>query len=179
MSKNIKVILGSIRTGRAGKKIADWVIKASKEYKGDIDFELIDLKEINLPFLDEPASPMSSDNYVHQHTIKWSNIIKDSDGFIFVTPEYNHGYSPVLKNAIDFLYKEWQGKSVGFVGYGGSGARDSIRQLKEVVTFIGMKPIEEQIGIGHIWESIDENGNVKSEYIRGDIHNLFKQLEIV
>lgn len=179
MPKNITVILGSVRTGRAGKAIADWVMKQTEQYQGDLVFELLDLKELNLPFMDEPVSPMASDDYVHEHTKKWSHMVKAIDGFVIVTPEYNHGYPPVLKNAIDFLYNEWKDKPVGLVGYGGSGARASIRQLREILLFTGMKPLEEQVGVGKIWEALDENGNVKQENIRGNIQDLFTQLENV
>ena len=177
MNKRVKVILGTVRSERAGLKIADWVMKEVNGYKGNLEFEFIDLKDLKLPFMDEPLSPMISDNYVHSHTKQWSQKIKNSDAFIFVTPEYNHGYSPVLKNAIDFLFNEWKDKPVGFVGYGGSGARDSIRQLKEVLEFIGFKVMEEQVGIGKIWEAVDEEGNVKKENIRGSLHTLLSQIE--
>lgn len=174
--KKIKVILGSVRTARVGKAVADWVKEYTDAMGGNIKVEHIDLRDIKLPFMDEPVSPMMSDNYVHEHTKQWSRAISESDGFIFVTPEYNHGFPPVLKNAIDFLFKEWQGKPVGLVGYGGSGAQDSIRQLREVLNFIGMKPLEEQVGIGHIWEAFDENGKVKEENVRGDLTGLLEQL---
>jgi len=94
-----------------------------------------------------------------------SQTIKEADGLIFITPEYNHGYSPVLKNAIDSLYKEWQEQPVLLVGYGGSGARDSIRQLREILDFIGMKSLALQIGIGKIWEAFNDDGELKPENI--------------
>lgn len=169
--KKIKIILGSVRSQRAGIKVADWVDSEVNSYKGSIDFEFIDLKEVDLPFMDEPVSPMVSDLYVHDHTNKWSQRINEADGFIFITPEYNHGYSPVLKNAIDFLYNEWQDKPVLLVGYGGSGARDAIRQLREVLHFVGMKPLDGQVGIGKVWEGL------KQENIRGDIQSLLTELE--
>lgn len=169
--KKIKIILGSIRTQRAGINVADWVNEEVKKYEGSLEFDFIDLKEVNLPFMDEPVSPMASTDYVHEHTKKWSKLIEDSDGFIFITPEYNHGYSPVLKNALDFLYQEWKGKPALLVGYGGSGARDAIRQLREVLTFLGLKPLEKQIGIGKIWEGL------KPESIRGDLQELLDSLE--
>jgi NAD(P)H-dependent FMN reductase len=126
--------------------------------------------------MDEPVPPMASNNYVHEHTRNWSRIIDSSDGFIFITPEYNHGLSPVLKNAVDFLYQEWQEKPVALVGYGGSDARESIRQLREVLNTVGLKPLEDQIGIGKIWEAFDENASVKEDHIRGDIKKLIEKL---
>lgn len=177
MARKVKVILGSVRPNRAGKAIADWVMKQSETYEGDLEFELLDLMDVNLPFMDEPAPPMMSDDYVHEHTRKWSATIREADAFVIVTPEYNHGYPPVLKNAIDFLYSEWKDKPVAFVGYGGSGARDSIRQLREIIGFVGMKPLDDQVTIGQIWEAVDADGKVKEENIRGDIQSLFAQLE--
>jgi NAD(P)H-dependent FMN reductase len=177
MSKIIKVIIGSVRPQRAGKAVGDWVMKQAETYDGDIEFELIDLKEVDLPFMDEPVSPKAGDGYVNDHTKEWSKRISDGDGFVLVTPEYNHGYAPALKNAFDYLYKEWKDKPAGFVGYGGSGARDSIRQFKEVLTMLGMKFVDEQIGIGKVWAAFDENGDIKEENLRGDIQALFKQLD--
>lgn len=174
--KKIKVILGSVRSARAGEAVAEWVKEYTDSMESSIEFEHIDLKKLNLPFMDEPVSPMASDKYVHEHTKNWSRTISESDGFIFITPEYNHGLSPVLKNALDFLFEEWKGKPVGLVGYGGSGARDSIRQLREVLNFIGMKPLKEQIGIGKIWEAFDENGKVKGDHVRGDLAELLIHL---
>ncbi len=177
MTKQVKVVLGSVRTGRAGKEIADWILKKSKEYTGNMEFELIDLKALDLPFMDEPTPPMTSDSYTHDHTRKWSAMIKASDALVIVTPEYNHGYPPALKNAIDFLYHEWQGMVVGLVGYGGSGATHSIRQLREILEFVGMKVLEDQVTIDQVWDAVDEKGNVKPENTRGDILDLFRQIE--
>lgn len=177
--KLIKVIIGSVRDGRAGLKVTSWVLDRANEYNGELKFEVIDLKDINLPFMNEPKSPKSGKNYVYDYTKKWSHIIDQADGFIFVTPEYNHGYSGVLKNALDFLYHEWKGKPAGLVGYGGSGASNSIRQLKEVFEVVGIKPLETQVGVHRIWEAFKEDGSIKEENIVGDINGLFTELDSV
>lgn len=177
MTTKVKVIVGSVRTGRAGKTIADWIMKQAKKYNGGMEFELVDLKDVNLPFLDEPVPSRMSDDYVHEHTRRWSNMMKEADALIIVTPEYNGGYPPVLKNAIDFLYNEWQGMPVGLVGYGASGATNAIRQLREVMTAVGMNVLEYQLAISKIWEAIDENGDVKPESLHGDTKALFEKLE--
>lgn len=179
MSKKILVILGSVRPGRAGEKVAAWVMAQSHEYSGELEFELADLLEINLPFLDEPDPPMSGSEYVHEHTRRWSGIVNAADGFIIVTPEYNRGYPPVLKNALDYLYREWKGKPCGFVGYGGSGARSSIRQLREVMESIGFRFVEEQIGIGTVWDAFEKDGVLKADHLHGDPQLLFSQLESI
>jgi NAD(P)H-dependent FMN reductase len=179
MALNVKVIIGSVRTGRLGKPVADWVMRRAQDYEGNLEFELVDLKDVNLPFLDEPVPPRMSDDYVHDHTRRWSRMMKDADALIVVTPEYNHGYPPVLKNAIDYLYKEWQGMPVGLVGYGGGGATHAIRQLREVMEVVGMSVLEDPVTIGEIWDALDDDGNVKPEKTRGDLTDLFRQLENV
>ncbi|MET4782385.1 NAD(P)H-dependent oxidoreductase [Glaciihabitans sp. UYNi722] len=116
----IMIVVGSVRPGRIGLPIAQWVQTAAEEHGGfDIDF--VDLAELNLPFMDEPNHPRLR-QYTQQHTLDWSARVDSADGFIFVTPEYNHSFSPALKNAIDFLSQEWWRKPVGFVSYGGVSA---------------------------------------------------------
>jgi NAD(P)H-dependent FMN reductase len=177
MEKKVKVILGSVRTGRLGKSVADWVMKESKSYTGNLSFELIDLKDINLPFLDEPVPAKMSNDYVQEHTKKWSKTIQEADAIIIVVPEYNSGYTPVIKNAIDFLYTEWNKTPVSLIGYGGGGGTNCLRQLTEVLKSVEMNVLEEKVTISQIWDAIDENGNVKNKNVRGDIFTIFKQLE--
>src|SRR5260370_8445267 len=114
----IAIIIGSTRLGRNGEAIAKWVYGIAQR-RGDADFELVDIKDYNLPLLDEPMSPMMG-QYTHQHTKDWSATIASFDAYVFVTPEYNHGTSGALKNAIDFLYHEWVNKPPGFVAYRGA-----------------------------------------------------------
>ncbi|MBN2852701.1 MAG: NAD(P)H-dependent oxidoreductase [Clostridia bacterium] len=175
--KKIKVIVGSVRDERAGIKVAHWVMEKAESYHGNLSFELVDLKEVDLPLLNEPKTPKSGAPYKYEHTKKWSQVIKEADGFIFVTPEYNHGYSSALKNAIDYLYYEWREKPAAFVGYGSRGAVLSIRQLSEVIEMIGMVIISERIGINQIYEAFDESGSIKNENVNGDIIALFETIE--
>ena len=178
MRKKVKVILGSVRTGRAGKVVADWFMREAEKYDGNLDIEFIDLADVDLPFMDEPIPPgMSGGNYVNDHTKEWSRVINEADGFVFVTPEYNHGYSPALKNAIDYLKDEWNEKPVAFVGYGLGGATHSINQLKQVVEFLGMRVLDERIGISEVWAALDESGGVKAEKLTGDVGTLLTVLE--
>ena len=114
----IAIIIGSTRPGRKGEAVAQWVYEIAQK-RGDANFELVDIKDFNLPLLDEPMSPMMG-QYTHQHTKDWSAKIASFDAYVFVTPEYNHATSGALKNAIDFLYHEWVNKAAGFVGYGGA-----------------------------------------------------------
>jgi len=177
MPKQVGVILGSVRTGRMGKPIADWVVKMGAMYEGDLAFRLLDLKEIDLPFMDEPTPAMMSDDYVHDHTRRWSSMIKACDALIIVAPEYNGGYAPVLKNAIDFLYNEWAGLPAGIVAYSGGGPKNSIRQLREILERVGMSVLDHTVTIGKSWEAIDADGNVKPETMRGEITEIFHGLE--
>ena len=178
MSKQVGVIIGSVRTGRMGKPIADWVMTMGSMYEGELAFNLLDLKEIGLPFMDEPVPPMMSDDYTHEHTRRWSATIKACDALIIVAPEYNGGYAPVLKNAIDFLYKEWADQPAGIVAYSGGGPKNSISQLREILDKVGMNVLDDTVTIGKVWEAIDEDGNVKPEHMRGDVSELFRALEL-
>ncbi len=142
---NIAIIIGSTRPKRNGKAVGEWVHTMAQK-RDKATYELIDLKEIDLPFLDEPKSPMQGD-YAHDHTRKWSERIAPFDGYILVTPEYNHGTSAALKNALDFLYKEWNKKPVGFVSYGSDSGTRAVEQLRQVVVELQMAPIRTQVSL--------------------------------
>src|SRR5260221_207204 len=126
----IAIIVGSTRPGRNGEAVAKWVYEVAKK-RSDAEFELVDIKDFNLPLLDEPVPP-SLGQYSMPHTKVWAAKIDSFDGYVFVTPEYNHGISGALKNAIDFLFAEWNNKAAGFLSYGGvAGERADARQLTE------------------------------------------------
>lgn len=131
------IIVGSVRPGRAGLPVAEWVKRAAEEHAGfTVDF--VDLGELALPFMDEPNHP-SKREYTQPHTLAWSERVDAADAFVFVTPEYNHSYSPVLKNAIDFLSQEWWRKPVGFVSYGGvSAGSRGVASIEPVLTTVGL-----------------------------------------
>jgi NAD(P)H-dependent FMN reductase len=117
----LMIIVGSVRPGRIGLPIAEWV-KGAAEKSGLFDnIDFVDLAELGLPFMDESAHPRLK-NYTKPHTLAWSARVDAADAFVFVTPEYNHSFSPALKNAIDFLSLEWWRKPLGFVSYGGVSA---------------------------------------------------------
>src|SRR5687768_8743438 len=142
--KKIGIIIGSTREARIGSSISEYVLKQAMN-STTVSYDLIDLKQINLPLLDEPY-PAALGKYQHEHTITWSNLIKAYAGFIIVTPEYNHGYPGVLKNALDYLYTEWNNKPVAFVGYGYSalGSR-AVMQLRQVVYGLQLKAINKEV----------------------------------
>lgn len=142
----LQIIIGSTRPSRIAPAFSDWFTAIAEEH-GGFDIEVIDLAEVGLPFLDEPHHPRLR-KYEHQHTKDWSATIDRADAFVFVTPEYNYGYSAVLKNALDFLCHEWADKPVSFVSYGGVGAGTrAVQALKQVVTTLRMVPIFESVNI--------------------------------
>lgn len=153
----LQIIVASTRPGRVGLPIGEWVRGRAVEH-GGFDVELIDLAEVNLPFLDEPKHPRLG-QYEHQHTKEWGAKIAAGDAFVFVMPEYNHGYNAPLKNAIDFLYAEWQHKPVGFVSYGGvaAGTR-AVQAIKPVLAVLKMTPAVESVPIPFFGQHIDADG---------------------
>ena len=161
MSKpTLTIVIGSTRPGRVGPKFATWFRSLAIAHDG-FDVELVDLAQLNLPFLDEPSHPRLR-QYVHQHTIDWSRTVERSDAFVFVTPEYNFGYSAALKNAIDYLSQEWADKAVWFVSYGGvAGGTRAVQQLKQVVTALKMIPVAESVNLPFFTQFIDDSGTVQ------------------
>src|SRR2546430_8353685 len=123
----IGIIVGSTRPGRKAAAVAKWVHDILKSRK-DAVFEIVDIEDYKLPLLDEPVPP-SMHQYSRPHTKAWSEKIASLDAYIFVTPEYNHATSAALKNAIDFLFREWNNKAAGFVGYGGAGGGPAVEEF--------------------------------------------------
>ena len=129
---NLTVVIASTRPGRKGEPIAHWFVELARVH-GGFDVALVDLAEVNLPIYDEPLQPVTGE-YAYEHTKRWSSIVNNADAFVFVMPEYNHSFNAALKNALDYLYREWRYKPIGLVGYGGgaNGTR-SIQALKPVL----------------------------------------------
>lgn len=140
----IGIIIGSTRPNRIAPGVAEWVYNEAGKRK-DAEFELVDLMDFGLPLLDEPVPPGMSSNYTHDHTKKWSEKISSLDAFIFITPEYNHAPSGALKNAIDFLYQEWNNKVAGFVGYGSLGAARAVEILRIVMAELQVATVRTQL----------------------------------
>ena len=141
----IAIIIGSTRPGRNGEAVAKWVYEIAQK-RGDAEFELVDIKDFNLPLLDEPVPP-SLGQYSKEHTKVWAAKIDSFDAFVFVTPEYNHGTSAALKNAIDFIYKEWNNKAAGFVGYGGASGARAVENLRLIMGEMQVADVRAQVGI--------------------------------
>ena len=174
----IQVIIGSTREGRFGDKPAKWIYALLKKQPG-VDAELVDLRDWPLPFFNQPKSPATSNGvYVNDPLAeKWANKIGEADGYIIVTPEYNHGYSAVLKNALDYVYKQWNNKPVGFVSYGGiSGGTRAVQQLRQVAIELQLVPIRAGIHFPLYWTMQDEKGNLKTESYEKSADAFLKQL---
>ncbi len=140
---NIGIILGSTRPNRNGAAVAQWVLDHTKD-RSDARYELVDIKDYDLPLLDEPI-PASQGKYSQPHTKKWAEKIASLDAFVFVTPEYNHSTSGALKNAIDFLYAEWTNKAAGFVSYGSVGGARAVEHLRVIVGELEIADVRTQV----------------------------------
>jgi NAD(P)H-dependent FMN reductase len=153
----IAVILGSTRPNRNGAEVARWVLEQAQA-RGTAEYELIDLAEVALPFLDEPVSPMLG-RYAHDHTRAWGARVAPFDGFVFVVPEYNHSFPAVLKNALDFLFAEWNDKAAGIVSYGGSGGgARAAEQLRLVLAELQVASVQASVALS--FRSDFEHGSV-------------------
>jgi NAD(P)H-dependent FMN reductase len=146
----IGIILGSTRPNRNGEQVAKWVYDIASR-RSDAEYELVDLRDYPLPHLDEPLPP-SMGQYQNEHTKAWADKIASFDGFVIVTPEYNHSTSGVLKNAIDYLYAEWNNKAVGFVSYGGVGGARAAEHLRLVAGELQMADVRQQVALSLLTE---------------------------
>ena len=154
----IKIILGTTRQARFGEQPAKWMLDIAKE-QGGADFELVDLRDINLPFFNEATPPAAGQPLEDQNGQKWAQIVDDADGFIIVTGEYDHTIPASLSNALQFLYKEWRGKPVAYVGYGAAvGGSRAIEHLRQVAAQLDQYDIDEHVLIPNYWGQLDENG---------------------
>jgi NAD(P)H-dependent FMN reductase len=147
----IAIIIGSTRPGRKGETVARWVNEIAQK-RSDAEYELVDIADFNLPLLDEPLpnAQAMGQQYSKPHTIAWSEKIGSFDGYVFVTPEYNHATSGALKNAIDFLFNEWKNKAAGFVGYGGNGGSRAIENLRLILGELSIADVRAQVGLSLI-----------------------------
>ncbi|MER6345268.1 NADPH-dependent FMN reductase [Streptomyces sp. NPDC001595] len=141
----IAIILGSTRPGRNGEAVANWVLDIAKQ-RTDAEYELVDIADFKLPHLDEVAPP-SLGQYTQPHTKAWAEKVASFDGFVFVTPEYNHSTSGALKNAIDFLYGEWNNKAAGFVSYGSVGGTRAVEHLRLVMAELQVADVRNQVAL--------------------------------
>jgi len=178
----IAIILGSTRPGRNGEAVARWVYEIAQK-RGDAEFELVDIKDFNLPLLDEPMPPARRE-YTQPHTKAWSAKIDSFDAYVFVTPEYNHATSGALKNAIDFLYCEWNNKAAVFVGYGGSGGTRAVENLRLVMGELQIADVRAQVALSlytdfenfSVFKPAPQAGEISQQYARSS-HRLGRSVE--
>lgn len=155
----IGVILGSTRPTRISPQIGQW---AARELGAESahNYEIIDLQELNLPLYDEPQSPRVSQDYKHEHTKKWSALASSFDGFVLILPEYNGNMPAVLKNALDYLYQEWQGKPITYISYGFGGGTASAAAFETTATYFGFTLLDKHASLNLTPELFDETGKL-------------------
>lgn len=182
MPTRLMIIVGSVRPGRIGLPIATWA-REHAEAHGAFEIDFVDLAELNLPFLDEPAHPKLR-TYTQPHTIAWSERVDAADAFLFVTPEYNHSFSPALKNALDFLNNEWWRKPLGFVSYGGvSAGTRGVVALTTVTSGLGLVKIGANVEINfagqHIVDGVFQPGDKENSILDKGLGELLELSEVL
>ncbi len=170
----IAIILGSTRPGRNGEAVANWVLQLARK-RTDATFELVDVKDHDLPLLDEPGSP-SQGIYTHAHTQRWSVRVAAYDAFVFVTPEYNHSTCGALKNAIDYLNKEWANKAAGFVSYGAMGGVRAVEHLRQIMAELQVATVRAQVGLSLFTDFKDLKQFTPAELHVQEVHTLLDQV---
>lgn len=170
----IAIILGSTRPGRKGEPIAHWLLEQTAGRAAQYD--LLDLADFGLPMLDEPMGA-SSGQYENEHTKRWSETVAAYDGYVLVTPEYNRSYSAVLKNAIDYLYSEWNDKAVAFVGYGARGGYRAVEHLRGIAAEMQMADVRIQLGFSIMTDFENFSVFKPGEQQAGLAEGMFDQLE--
>jgi NAD(P)H-dependent FMN reductase len=154
MAPKLHIVIASTREQRGGTAVADWFVAEAKKH-GKFELQVVDLKKVQLPLLDEPHHPVLR-RYENEHTKAWSRTIEAADAFVFIVPEYNYGMPPALLNALDYLFHEWNYKPAGFVSYGGvSGGTRSVQMTKMVLTSLKVMPLPEAVVLPFFAKSLD------------------------
>ena len=170
----IAVILGSTRPGRNGEAVARWVLENASR-RTDAEFELVDLLDFKLPHLDE-AVPPAMGRYAQPHTKAWADKIAQFDGYVFVTPEYNHSTSGALKNAIDFLHAEWTNKAAGFVSYGSAGGTRAVEHLRLIMAELQVATVRNQVALGLMTDFVNFSQFTPQPFQRPALDGMLDQL---
>lgn len=175
----IAIIVGSTRPGRNAEAVAHWVHTIAQGRR-DAKFEVVDLRDFNLPLLDEPMSARfvskTNSRYANGHTQAWSSKISGFDGFVFVTPEYNHGIPGALKNAIDYLYGEWSNKAAGMVSYGAAGGLRAVSQLRLVLVEVQMASVPAEVNLS-LYSDFENYKNFQPDAMHEErVHAMLDQL---
>jgi NAD(P)H-dependent FMN reductase len=171
---NVGIIIGSTRPGRKAEAVARWVHEIAAR-RGDAAYEVVDIAEFKLPHLDEPMPP-SMNQYSKPHTKAWAKKIHSLDSFVFVTPEYNHSTSGALKNAIDFLFREWNDKAAGFVSYGAAGGTRAVEHLRLVAGELKIADVRAQVALS-LFTDFEQFTTFKpSPHQEGTVHAMLDDL---
>ncbi|TCN35280.1 NAD(P)H-dependent FMN reductase [Kribbella orskensis] len=170
----IAIILGSTRPGRNGEAVAHWVLDIAKQ-RSDAEFELVDIADYKLPHLDE-AIPPAAGQYSQPHTLAWAEKIGSFDGFVFVTPEYNHSTSGALKNAIDFLFAEWNDKAAGFVSYGAVGGARAVEHLRLVMGELKVADVRNQVTLSLMTDFRNFSEFTPGDHQEGQVNAMLDQV---
>ena len=174
----LTIVIASTRPGRKALPIGRWFEKVAREFDG-FEVQFADLGELNLPLMDEPKHPRLRD-YQHEHTQKWSALVDGSDAFVFVMPEYNFGFPAAIKNALDYLYVEWNYKPVGFVSYGGaSGGMRAVQSLKPVASTLKLFPLTEQVALHSFGNHLKDGEFVATEEHEAAAKGMLDELQRV
>jgi NAD(P)H-dependent FMN reductase len=172
----IKVIVGSTRPNRFSEQAAHWIHGKASQHT-DLDVELLDLRDYPLPFFEEPLPPgLAKDSYTHPVVSAWREKIREADGYIIASPEYNHGYPAVLKNALDYVYFAWSRKPVAFVSWGGLGGGRAVEQLRGVAIELDMAPIRFAVHMVNFWTLLDKDGKVNTSSFEASGETMIDQL---
>lgn len=172
----IGIILGSTREGRVGETIANWVNSIAQDRPG-VDYELVDLKDYDLPFFTGTTPPMAlNGEYSDPETARWAKKIGSFDGFVFVTPEYNQSAPAAMKNAYDSIGVEWQGKPVAFVGYSYGGGLSAVKSWLQITSTFKMPQVEQPVSI-NLGEEFKDGAFVPAETQQDSVNSVLSQLE--
>ncbi len=172
---NIGVVTGSTRPNRNSPAVAEWV--ASRAVGRErAEYEVVDISQWGLPLLDEPV-PASAGRYSHEHTKRWAAEVDRFDGFVFITPEYNHGLPAALKNAIDFVFAEWGNKAAGFVSYGSAYGVRAVEQLRLVLAEVSVATVRAQVMLSLFDDFRDFHEFAPGERHEASLATMLDQLE--
>lgn len=170
----IAIIIGSTRPGRNSESVARWVYEIASK-RNDTYFELVDIADFNLPLLDEP-NPPAMGQYTKEHTKAWSQKIGSFDGFVFVTPEYNHATTGALKNAIDYLYNEWNNKAAGFVGFGSAGGTRAVENLRLIMAELQVADVRAQVSLSLFTDFENFSTFKPADHHEGSVNSMLDQV---
>ena len=174
MKLKIGIVLGSTRPNRNGEAVAKWVFEHAQQ-RTDADVELVDVADFNLPLLDEPIPP-SQGKYSKDHTKRWAAKIESFDAYVFVTPEYNHATSGAMKNALDFLYREWNNKAAGFVAYGSAGGVRAVENLRLICAELQIATVRAQVAFSLMTDFENYSTFKPAEYHQKTLSTMLDQL---